>query len=52
MKGGEAMCGVDGKEELGWLSDWDWEWEWECGCVSVKSEGKAEREVRLGFERK
>ena len=52
MKGGEAMCGIDSEEELGWLSDWDWEWEWECGCVSVKSEGKAEREVRLGFERK
>ena len=54
MKGGGAMCGVGGEEELGWLSDWDWKWKWECGymSVSVKSEGKAEREVRLGFERK
>ena len=52
MKGGEAVCGIDGEEELGWLDDWDWEREWECGCVSVKSEGKVEREVRLGFERK
>ena len=48
------MCGVDGEEELGWLSGWDWEleWEWECNCVSVKSEGEEDREVRLGFERK